>query len=253
MSDFALDRDLLDALRTARRIVALTGAGVSGGERCADVSRCAHRAVGEVRCRTPRDATRVRARSGVGQPLVRRAAVQRRALPAERWARRAGETLQQNTIARGGHFSLITQNVDRLHQAAGSIDVIELHGSLWMWRCLDCGTETEERGPAFETFPPRCTCGGLKRPGVVWFGESLPREALKMSEEQSRACDMSFSIGTSSVVYPAAGLIDVAMRNGARVVEVNPVETPFSTRADWSVRGKSGEVLPKLVDALSRG
>jgi NAD-dependent deacetylase len=125
--------------------------------------------------------------------------------------------------------------------------VIELHGTLWIWRCMDCGTEAEERGPAFAEHPPRCPCGGCKRPGVVWFGEELPRHALLQSQRAAAACDCFLSLGTSSVVYPAAGLIDLALRNGAKLIEVNPQETPYSSRAHWSIRGRSAEVLPQLI------
>jgi len=157
--------------------------------------------------------------------------------------------LQATLIGDGRHMTLITQNVDRLHQAAGSTDVIELHGSLWAWRCMDCGEEVEELGPAFSTYPPRCHCGGKRRPGVVWFGESLPASALLKARKASGACQLFLSIGTSSVVYPAAGLIDFALANGAKVLEVNPQETPFSGRAHWSIRAASASVLPQLFAA----
>jgi NAD-dependent deacetylase len=161
--------------------------------------------------------------------------------------------LQQIVISQGKRFTLITQNVDRLHQAAGSQDVIELHGSLWIWRCIDCGQETEERGPAFSEYPPTCACGGLRRPGVVWFGEALPYAALAAAERSARECDLFLSIGTSSVVYPAAGLIEQAIHAGANVIEVNPQPTSFSDRVNSSIRGNSGDVLPRLVqDAFER-
>jgi NAD-dependent deacetylase len=149
---------------------------------------------------------------------------------------------------RGKKLTLITQNVDRLHQAAGSTDVIELHGTLWVWRCLDCGEEAEERGPAFEVYPPRCSCGGKKRPGVVWFGEALPKDALLAAQRSAGSCGLFLSLGTSSVVHPAAGLIDLALQNAARLLEVNPQETPYTSRADWSIRRTSGAVLPQLVE-----
>jgi NAD-dependent deacetylase len=158
--------------------------------------------------------------------------------------------LEQIVESKEGQFTLITQNVDRLHQAAGSKNVIELHGTLWMWCCLKCGTETEERGPQFDHYPLRCFCGGVRRPGVVWFGEALPSSALKGAEHAANSCELFLSIGTSSVVYPAAGLIGQAMRAGAKVLEVNPHPTPFSAEADWSIRGTSGEILPQLLTCL---
>jgi NAD-dependent deacetylase len=157
--------------------------------------------------------------------------------------------LEQVVNAKGGHFTLITQNVDRLHQSAGSKEVLELHGTLWVWRCMDCGEETEQRGPAFGTYPPRCDCGGLKRPGVVWFGEQLPQDELLKAERAAASSDLFMSLGTSSVVFPAAGLIDLALMNRSRFLEVNPQPTPYSYRADWSIRGMSGVVMPQLVDA----
>jgi len=150
-------------------------------------------------------------------------------------------------LARHLPCTLVTQNVDRLHQAAGAIDVIELHGTLWVWRCLDCYQRGEEPGPAFESYPPRCRCGGLRRPEVVWFGEMLPEDAFAAAQEAVAWCDYFISVGTSSVVYPAAGLIEQAVSAGAKMLEVNPQPTPFSDHATWSIRGKSGEVLPKLI------
>ena len=149
--------------------------------------------------------------------------------------------------SRGNTFTLVTQNVDRLHQSAGSRNVIELHGTLWVWRCMDCGTESEERGPAFTEYPPRCACGGKKRPGVVWFGEELPAAALLRAQRAAGSCKLFMSLGTSSIVYPAAGLIDTALANGAKVLEINPQKTPYSGKVHWSIAGKSGEILPELL------
>jgi NAD-dependent deacetylase len=157
--------------------------------------------------------------------------------------------LQRHTLARNAEFTLITQNIDRLHQAAGSNDVIELHGSIWIWRCLKCSKETEEKGPAFETYPPLCPCGGQKRPGVVWFGENLPEEAFWAAKRAAGLCDLFISLGTSSVVQPAARLIDHALLNHAKLVEVNPESTPYTRRAHWFIKAPSGEVLPELIAA----
>jgi NAD-dependent deacetylase len=159
--------------------------------------------------------------------------------------------LERRITARGGEFLLATQNVDRLHQAAGSTSVVELHGTLWIWRCNACGAEAEERGPAFESYPPKCICGGLRRPGVVWFGEALPEPALSSAQQAARRCDVMLSLGTSGVVYPAAGLVDLALASGARVLEINPEPTPVSADVTWSLRGKTGSVLPQLMQAIS--
>jgi NAD-dependent deacetylase len=155
--------------------------------------------------------------------------------------------LQRAMLAKNLSCTLVTQNVDRLHQAAGAMNVIELHGTLWVWRCLNCHQRGEEPGPAFESYPPRCRCGGLRRPDVVWFGEMLPEDAITAAQEAVTWCDYFISVGTSSVVYPAAGLIEQALTAGAKTLEVNPQPTPFSEHATWSIRGKSGEVLPKII------
>ena len=155
--------------------------------------------------------------------------------------------LEQFARRQDRKFTLVTQNVDRLHQAAGSQEAIELHGTLLVWRCTRCGQEREECGPAFSAYPPVCSCGGVRRPGVVWFGETLPAKALRAAQEAARDCDLFLSVGTSGVVYPAAGLIEVAIHGGAKVIEVNPQPTPLSDQVDWSIRGSSGDVLPRLV------
>jgi NAD-dependent deacetylase len=156
--------------------------------------------------------------------------------------------LQHFAAAKGAVCKLITQNVDRLHQAAGATDVIELHGTLWIWQCLECRNTTEEIGPAFNSYPPRCPCGGLRRPGVVWFGETLPEDALIAAQRAVAACDYFISVGTSGAVYPAAGLIEQALATGARVLEVNSASTPFSDQVTWFVLGKSGQVIPQIVE-----
>lgn len=158
--------------------------------------------------------------------------------------------LQKAVVDRGGSFTLITQNVDGLHQAAGATDVIELHGTLWRWRCWDCGEEHEERGPAFASYPLRCHCGGLRRPGVVWFGEVLPEDALMAAASAAEQAELFISIGTSGEVYPAAGLIDEALAAGAKVLEINPAATPFTARVTWSLRAASGEALPRLIAGI---
>ena len=158
--------------------------------------------------------------------------------------------LQSILESQGRRFTLITQNVDRLHQAAGSTEVIELHGSLWQWQCTTCSTETDERGPTFERYPARCSCGGIKRPGVVWFGEMLPIEALHAADLASRSAEIFMSLGTSSAVYPAAGLIDTALQHGAMVLEVNPTKTEASLKVHWAIREASGRFMPKLVAGL---
>jgi NAD-dependent deacetylase len=142
-------------------------------------------------------------------------------------------------------FTLITQNVDGLHQAAGSRNVLELHGNIWRVRCTGCGAATEDHQVPLPRIPPRCPrCDGLLRPDVVWFGESLPAQVLEGAWAAAMRCSTMLVIGTSAVVHPAASLPIVALRNGARVVEVNPGETPLSRRAHEVLRGPAAQVLP---------
>lgn len=139
-------------------------------------------------------------------------------------------------------FLLITQNVDGLHQIAGSTDVVELHGNIRRDRCDDCGLQRREDEGR------ECSCGGLFRPDVVWFGESLPPDAINRAFRTAEAAELFFSVGTSTQVFPAAQLPYVAKDSGAFVVEVNPEPTPFTPLADLSIRGLSGEWLPRLFD-----
>lgn len=148
-----------------------------------------------------------------------------------------------------GEFTLVTQNVDGLHDRAGSRNVVKLHGDIWELRCLGCGqSRVDRRAPIGELLPPQCECGGLLRPGVVWFGEKLPASAWETAARAAAAADLFLVVGTSAVVYPAAGLISVAQASGARVIEVNVDDTPYSYSADVSLRGRAGEILPRLVE-----
>jgi NAD-dependent protein deacetylase/lipoamidase len=152
-------------------------------------------------------------------------------------------------------FRLITQNVDGLEERAGSRQVIRLHGNIWRLRCTVCGREETNRAAPLEPLPPRCSCDGqqggercgLMRPGVVWFGEALPEEALEQAFRAARAAEVFLVVGTSAVVYPAAALPKVAWERGARVIEVNPEATPLSDLAQISLRGKAAELLPELI------
>lgn len=148
-------------------------------------------------------------------------------------------------------FTLITQNVDRLHQRAGSANVVELHGNIIENHCFNCKRPYLEEIDFHDNTIPRCQfCGGLIRPSVVWFGELLPFEALKLAEEASEECDVFFSVGTSAEVYPAAGLPLIAKRSGAIVVEVNPNPTSLTHYADFVIQASSGKALPLLVSKI---
>jgi NAD-dependent deacetylase len=150
-------------------------------------------------------------------------------------------------------FTLVTQNVDRLHHAAGSRDVIELHGAIWEIRCAACGRSREDRTVPLPTLPPVCgACGGVERPGVVWFGEYLPPDAMAAATEAVERAEVLVVIGTSAVVYPAAGLVEVAAAHRAKVIEVNPEPSAKAGLADVVLRGPAGELLPQL-DALLEG
>ncbi|HET7270408.1 MAG TPA: NAD-dependent deacylase [Rubrobacter sp.] len=146
-------------------------------------------------------------------------------------------------------FTLITQNVDGLHQRAGSGEVIELHGNILRTKCSveDLVVDEYEVGES----PPCCpSCGAPLRPDVVWFGEMLPFDALEAASEAARGSDLFLSVGTSSLVYPAAALPFDALENGATLVEINPEPTPLTPHADYSVRAPAGETLPQLVAAI---
>jgi NAD-dependent deacetylase len=151
-------------------------------------------------------------------------------------------------------LTVVTQNVDDLHERAGSRP-IRLHGSLFRPRCFACGAGGEFGGAAAELpegveriDPPQCIrCGGLMRPGVVWFGEALPQEALDAALDAAKHCDVLLSVGTSSVVYPAAEIPQLAARAGAAVVQVNPDRTALDELATFNLRGSAATILPQLV------
>ena len=143
-------------------------------------------------------------------------------------------------------FTLITQNVDGLHQAAGNRRVLELHGNIWRVRCMACDWSGEDRRVPLPQLPPRCPrCTGLLRPDVVWFGESLPQGVLTAAWEAAAGCQWMLVIGTSAVVYPAAALPEIACRNGAHLLECNVSPTPLTPMADEVLGGPAGEELPR--------
>ena len=148
-------------------------------------------------------------------------------------------------------FTLITQNVDGLHQRAGSQNVIEFHGNLFEDRCFVEDCVVTEEYDASATVPTCPACGSNLRPGVVWFGEAIPQNALQDSMTAASSCDLFLSIGTSSLVWPAAGLADTARAAGATIVEVNPDTTPLSNATDFQLNGNAGTILPELLERLS--
>ncbi|MFO0808137.1 MAG: NAD-dependent deacylase [Gemmataceae bacterium] len=149
---------------------------------------------------------------------------------------------------RPGCFTLVTQNVDGLHRRAGSQEVIELHGNLARTRCSSCG-RVEDRGlEPLGTLPTCPHCAAPLRPDIVWFTEALPHEAWYRAKTAASECECLLVVGTSAVVYPAAGLISYAECNGTPVIEVNLRRTDASDRADVNLYGKSGEILPRLLE-----
>ncbi len=148
-------------------------------------------------------------------------------------------------------FTLITQNVDGLHQRAGSQAVIALHGNILETKCFAREHPVED-WPASDAIPPTCpTCGSLLRPNVVWFGENLPAAALQTAVSAAQSCDIFLSIGTSALVHPAASLPLMALEHGATLVEINPQSTPLTRLATFALTGAAGDLLPALLARLS--
>ena len=237
--------DLLSLLRRTSKLVALTGAGVSQ----------------ESGLRTFRDA-----QTGLWAQYKPEELASPQAFARDpkliwdwyAWRREAVKGVRPNpghhALAemekRSTGFTLITQNVDGLHRMAGSQNVLELHGNIQRVRCSECGRLAETWSDDSESVPQCESCGGLLRPDVVWFGESLPRDQLEAAVEAARSCNVFFSIGTSGLVQPAASLAFAAHNRGAIVVEVNAEETPLTPKADFFFQGKSGELLPELVKVV---
>ena len=234
-------------IAAARHVAALTGAGVS-----AESGIPTFRGAGGLwRGRDPESlaghapgrAPATRPRSGVYTPAGRRDLVARGRAPAHyALARLAG------LVPR---FTLVTQNVDRLHQRAGSAGVIELHGNLDEVRCTGCGRASDRPGEALPPLPSCEACGALLRPAVVWFGEALPPDAWDSAERAVRDADVLLVVGTSALVHPAAGLATLTRRLGRRVIEVSPDPTPITDQADLSLQGPAGQILPEVVAHLT--
>jgi len=147
---------------------------------------------------------------------------------------------------RCARVAVATQNVDGFHQRAGSDVVYELHGSIHRIRCQRCQTRDSSPSLADSATVPRCRCGGLLRPDVVWFGETLPEAVFEAALSAAVSCEVFLSVGTSSIVYPAAGLIDAARDAGAFLIEINPEATERSVLFDVALRGAAGKILPEL-------
>jgi len=242
----AIPDELIAGLRTARRVAVLTGAGVSA----------------ESGVPTFRDAqTGLWAKYSPEELATPEAFRRNPRLVWEwyAWRRERVSSVKPNA----GHlalvrleelvpeFTLITQNVDGLHDQAGSKRVLELHGNIRRSKCFEEDVVVEGWEDSKEV-PPRCSrCGGLVPPDVVWFGEALPTQIFADAERASGNCDIFFSIGTSSLVYPAAGLAHSALSGGAVVVEINLSATSLSAEASYSFRAPAGKFLPELMARIS--
>ena len=242
---FHIPKDLIDRLASSSRAAVLTGAGISA----------------ESGVPTFREAqTGLWARYDPQELATPEAFRQNPRLVWEWYAWR--RSLVAGARPNAGHkalaeleelfpvFTLVTQNVDGLHQQAGSRAVVELHGNIQRSKCFTEGRVVSGWDENDE-IPPRCShCGGQLRPDVVWFGESLPEDALEAALQAAQTCQVFFSIGTSSVVQPAASLPYLAQRTGALLVEINPEKTPLSSVADFVLTGPAGAVLPEIAQAL---
>lgn len=240
--------DLCKALRQARHVVVLTGAGISAES---GVPTFRDAMTGLWARYYPQDLATPQAFARDPR-LVWEWYAWRRELVSQVQPN-AGHQALADLERRVPHFTLITQNVDGLHQQAGSQRVIELHGNIARVKCSDEGTVIERWEETGE-LPPHCPqCGALLRPDVVWFGEALPEQAFREAARAALACDVLLSIGTSGLVEPAASLPLIALRRGARVVLVNPEETPLLIEGVAFLRGPAGLVLPALLQAVWPG
>jgi NAD-dependent deacetylase len=241
----SIPQDLIMALRSAGSVVVLTGAGVSA----------------ESGIPTFREAQTGLWATHRPEELATPGAFQKNPRLVWEWYTWRRELIAQSAPNPGHHalvemerripnFTLITQNVDGLHRQAGSgaaAPLIELHGNIQRTRCFDCNHIAADWES--DEIPPRCPeCGGLLRPDVVWFGESLPAVALESAWKAAGSCQVFFSVGTSAVVEPAASLPYVAQKTRGVIVEINPLPTPLTPSADYSLQGPAGVILPQLVN-----
>lgn len=244
-NDLAIPEALIDALRASRHVCVLTGSGISA-ESGVPTFREAQTGLWERfdphELATPEAFLR-------DPELIWKWYRWRRDLVA-RVKPNAGHNALVDLASQVKGLTLITQNVDGLHQRAGSADVIEFHGNLFEYRCFAEGCIVTDPGDDISAIPTCPACGGNLRPGVVWFGEAIAANVLHDSMTAASACDLFFSVGTSSLVWPAADLAETARVAGATIVEVNPNTTPLSASSDFCLAGKAAAVLPKLVNCL---
>lgn len=240
---------LVDRLRRARHVGVLTGAGIS-----AESGIPTFRDPGGLWDRfKPEELANVDA--FLRNPeLVQRWYDHRRSVALEK-APNPGHLALAELERFVGDFTLVTQNVDNLHRRAGSVNVVEIHGNVMRSYCIDCKREASaaDLRPLAEGGRALCPeCSGLIRPDVVWFGEMLPEGAMEAAYASAERADVFLTIGTSAVVYPAAGVPLHAKSSGAYVAEINIEPSAIAGAIDEVIQGKAGEVLPKLVDALRK-
>ncbi|MBA3251847.1 MAG: NAD-dependent deacetylase [Geodermatophilaceae bacterium] len=231
-----------------RTISVLTGAGISTESGIPDF-----RGPNGVWTRDPKAQAMFTLQNYVADPELRRRSWQTRRQHAA-WSAEpnAGHRALVDLERAGRLRSLVTQNIDGLHQRAGSTDVIELHGTLYRVECLGCGTRTTmaealERVATGEEDPPCLSCGGILKSATISFGQHLDTAVLRRAQDAARDCAEFYAVGTSLTVQPAAGLARLAARNGARLVIVNAEPTPYDDLADLVVRDPIGQVLPALL------
>jgi NAD-dependent deacetylase len=247
---------LPDWLSAARSVTVLTGAGISTDSGIPDF-----RGPQGVWTKDPNAAAMFTIDNYVADPGVRRRAWQNRREHAAWTARpNAGHTALVDLERAGRLRSIVTQNIDGLHQKAGSdpAKVIEIHGTIWQVTCLSCGNrttmeETLARVDAGAADPACELCGGILKSATISFGQALEPEVLRAAVRAARDCDLLLAVGTSLTVHPAAGLVDVALEAGARVVVINAQVTPYDAVADAVIREPISLSLPALVDAVKQG
>jgi NAD-dependent deacetylase len=231
------------ALRESRGVVVLTGAGVSAesGLRTFRGAGGWWRGHDPLRLATPEAFAADPALVSEWYDERRLAALAARPNPGHD----ALAVLERQVVDAGGRFLLVTQNVDGLHQRAGTAALVELHGNFTVWRDHRSGRRVTPPATPFPSHPQPGPDGGLLRPDVVWFGETLPTAALERADAALAWCELLLVVGTSALVYPAAGLIERAAAEGARCVEVNL--EPSAANVHTRLVGPAGEVLPQLV------
>ena len=240
-------------LRDAQRVTVLTGAGISTDSGIPD-----YRGPNGVWTRNPQAARMSTLQDYVADPEVRRRAwLSRKEHPVWQAEPNDGHRALVDLEKSGRLVALVTQNIDELHQRAGSLreKVIELHGTIWWAECLSCGIRTPmadelARVGDEEPDPPCTQCGGILKSATVSFGQALDNDVLEAAAIAAESCDLFLAVGSSLTVRPAAGLCGVAVEHGARLVIVNAEPTPYDDLAAAVLRDPIGDILPALVAAL---